>query len=98
MVNVKDNGRFFLPDTYLRLGRTKEIIRAKEGKIWLNDIKEMLKDHVGYPDSICRHEDTLEPEGKRMGTVFSIIMNPERGELYFAPGTPCNGPYHLYKF
>lgn len=98
MVNVKDTGRISLPDSYLRLGRIHDIIHMTGGKIWLKDIEEMLKDHVGYPDSICRHEDVLEPEGKRLGTIFSIIMNLDREEMYFAPGTPCNCSYHLYKF
>ena len=74
------------------------MIRMKNEKIRVKDIEEMLRDHVGYPDSICRHEDALDAEGKRLGTVFSIIMNLDREEMCFAPGTPCNCPYHLYKF
>lgn len=97
MINVKDTGRIYLPDSYLRLGRIRDIIQMHDGKIGLKDIQDILKDHVGYPDSICRHEDALEPEGKRLGTVFSIIMNLDREEMYFAPGTPCNCSYHLYK-
>ena len=62
------------------------------------DIKEMMKDHTSYPDSICRHDDELEPEGKRMCTVFSFIMDLEREEMYFAPGNPCCNEYHLIKF
>ena len=36
--------------------------------------------------------------GKRLGTIFSLIMDLEREEMYFAPGNPCNTEYHLIKF
>lgn len=97
MINIKDTGRIGLPDSYLRLGRIRDLIKAAPGKISIPDIKNMLCDHTGYPDAICRHEDILEPEEKRLGTIFSVIMNLDREEMYFAPGNPCQCGYHLYK-
>ena len=97
MINVKDTGRISLPDSYLRLGRIRDMIKQIEGKVTVQDIKHMLCDHVGYPDSICRHEDITEPAEKRFGTIFSIIMNLDREEMYFAPGNPCECGFHLYK-
>jgi len=98
MVVLRDTGRITTPDTYLRLGRIQELIRQRPNeKVSVKDIQGFLSDHVGYPDSICRHDDVREPEGKRMATVFSIIMNLDRGEMHFAPGNPCSYPYQVYR-
>ncbi len=97
MVNVRDTGRIGLPDSYLRLGRIRDMIKDIDGKVKIKDIKNILCDHVGYPDSICRHEDVTEPAPKRLGTIFSIIMVLDREEMYFAPGNPCECGFHLYK-
>jgi isopenicillin-N N-acyltransferase-like protein len=98
LVNVRDTGRVILPDSFQRLGRMRTMIRSMNRKITVSDLKTMLADHTSYPDSICRHEDELEPEGKRLGTIFSIIMDLDREEIYFAPGNPCNTEFHLLRF
>lgn len=95
---VKDTTRVSLPDSFLRLGRIRKLVKQLGHKVGIPDIKEFMKDHISYPDSICRHDDVLEPEGKRLCTVFSIIMDLEREEMYFAPGNPCCNEYHLMKF
>ncbi len=98
MINVKDTGRISLPDSYLRLGRIRDIITHGPEKVDVPFVKSILGDHVGYPDAICRHEDVTEPAEKRLGTIFSIIINLDREEMYFAPGNPCECGFHLYKF
>lgn len=98
LMYVKDTTRISLPDSFQRLGRFRTMVKLLGHKVSVNDLKEMLADHTSYPDSICRHEDMLEPEGKRLGTIFSIIMDLENGEMYFAPGNPCNSGYTLMKF
>lgn len=97
LMYVKDTTRIALPDSFQRLGRIRTMIKALERKVSVSDIKRMLADHTSYPDSICRHEDMCEPEGKRLGTIFSIIIEIERGEMYFAPGAPCCNDYTLMK-
>ena len=62
-------------------------------KIAIADIQEILRDHVGAPDSICRHNDMFEPESKRMQTNFSIIMNLSAREMMYTPGSPCGMEY-----
>lgn len=98
MTAVRDTGRISLSDTYLRLGRIKDLIKESNSKLSLNDVKNILRDTLGYPDSICRYEDVLEPIEKRLGTIFSIIMVLDRQEMYFAPGNPIESNYNLYKF
>lgn len=98
LMYVKDTTRIALPDSFQRLGRLRTMVKELGKKVGVGDIKRMMADHTSYPDSICRHEDELEAEGKRLGTIFSLIMDLEREEMYFAPGNPCNTEYHLIKF
>ncbi len=97
LTHVEDTSRITFPDSFLRLGRIRFLTHNMNRRVSLADIKLLLKDHISYPDSICRHEDILEPEDKRLCTVFSIIMDLEREEMYFAPGTPCNTEFRLIK-
>jgi isopenicillin-N N-acyltransferase-like protein len=97
LARFRDTGKKSFPDTFLRYGRVRQLLRGYTRPIGLPDIKEMLRDHTDFPDGICRHENPRDIPGKRMGTVFSIIMNLSRREMYITPGNPCQTPYHLYK-
>jgi len=97
LANVHDTTRISLPDSFLRLGRIRHMINTLGHKVSHVDLEKMLKDHTSYPDSICRHDDILEEEGHRLCTVFSIIMDLNKEEMYFAPGSPCCNDYRLIK-
>ncbi len=86
------------PDTLVRFGRARQKIRAKRGKIGVEDFKEILRDHLNHPSSICRHPDERLPEMERAQTVASIIMNLSRREVHIAAGPPCENEYQVYKF
>ncbi|MDR0440114.1 MAG: C45 family peptidase [Candidatus Accumulibacter sp.] len=98
LMNVKDTSRVILPDSFQRLGRARTTIRSLGRKAAFSDLKALLADHTSYPDSICRHEDELEPAEKRLGTIFGILMDLGREEMYFAPGNPCNTEFRLLRF
>lgn len=96
--HIRDTGRMAFPDTYLRLGRVRETMRQLgDKKISVADIQTLFEDHVGYPDSICRHVDPRDPIGKQMHTDFSILMNLDKREMLYAAGCPCTHEYSLYR-
>ena len=92
----KDTSKQKFPDTFVRLGRADKLLRKKGRDISEKDIMEVLRDHVEYPSSICRHEDLTAPKGKRMGTVFSMVVNLTQGRIYFCKGNPCEQGYEEY--
>lgn len=92
----KDTSKQKFPDTFVRLGRADKLLRKKGRDISEKDIMEVLRDHVEYPSSICRHEDLAAPKGKRMGTVFSMVVNLTQGKIYFCKGNPCEQGYEEY--
>lgn len=100
-IKVKDVARMDFPDTHFRHGRGEKLLKKEHGKIDVETIKSLLSDHINYPDSICRHGETLSPLPGRplpSDTVFSIIMNLSEGYFELAPGQPCQTPFERYTF
>jgi len=92
-----DLGKSLLPDTFVRFSRINSILRDRKIIKSLGEIQAIFKDHLNYPDSICRHEDMSDPEGKRMATVFSLIMDLVKKRAYFCLGQPCINDYYELK-
>lgn len=88
-----------LPDSFPRQSRMEELIREKLGQITVVDMQGMLRDHAGFPTSICRHphagagDPILPNTGK---TVAAIIAEPEAGKLHVARGNPCENEFVTY--
>ncbi|MDN4523002.1 C45 family autoproteolytic acyltransferase/hydolase [Fictibacillus fluitans] len=98
-MNVVDTGRVKFPDTYLRLCRSRELLNDRTEKVNTEDIKHILADHHGYPDSICRHGNTVPTDLGRIAasnTVFSIVMNLSSKSLEITYGEPCSAEYVSY--
>jgi isopenicillin-N N-acyltransferase like protein len=61
----------------------------------LEEIKELLRDHDGYPRSICRHPNS-DPKTGFWETNFSVIIEPEARRMHISRGPPCQNPYEEY--
>ena len=93
-----DTNVSLFPDTLVRFGRARQKMMDRAGKITVEDFKEIFRDHVNYPSSICRHPDERDPEVEHFQTVASIIMNLTRKEVHIAAGPPCQNEYETMKF
>jgi isopenicillin-N N-acyltransferase-like protein len=89
------NDQTSFPDSWLREYRMRQLMEAKRGDLDVAAMMEILQDHRGYPDSICRHCDMTGPVFEQFETVFSCIATPEDGKLWSTPN-PCQNPYTLY--
>lgn len=78
-----------LTDTFVRLNRMKRFFLAKK-KVAETDIWSILSDHANFPDSVCSHEDPVDPEEKRLCTVYAILMDLDDKKLWFSEGNPCS--------
>lgn len=92
----KDTTKYKLTDSFIRLGRAYKLLRKKGFDIDEKEIMSVLKDHVEYPNSICRHNNLKIDEGLRMGTIFSMIVNLTQGKILFCEGNPCENDYKEY--
>jgi isopenicillin-N N-acyltransferase-like protein len=102
LTHVKDRFQERTPDTHIRLGMAQRELRNADGPITLEVMQQVLKNHVNYPDAICRHAETdPRPVGKRgniFETVFSIVTNISDGVMYVADGVPCKTEFVAYRF
>lgn len=75
------------PDSLDRLGRLEDLLeRGDEDEVLL-----ALRDHDGFPRSVCRHEDA----GGTV-TTASIVIRLARREMLVCTGNPCSNPYQLF--
>lgn len=87
-----------LPDTFLRQYRGEQMVKKQNGLFSIESIKEMLKSHTGFPDSICRHSNLAVLEGQRLATVFSIVIDLTASTMFFCPGSPCEEDFQVYQY
>lgn len=79
-----------------RLARMEALLRGVGSNPTLEDIADVLRDHDGYPASICRHANA-DPRHGFWQTVFSVIIQPESQQMHATRGTPCDRPYETYR-
>jgi isopenicillin-N N-acyltransferase-like protein len=75
-----------------RLKRAHELLREK-CPLALDDLRECLRDHEGYPYGICRHIDEEELPHERYQTVVSVLMDLHTRTLWISDGPPCESAY-----
>ncbi|MCX7750876.1 MAG: C45 family peptidase [Candidatus Bipolaricaulota bacterium] len=82
--------------TFLRQERLSARLAqaAERGLISTKDVEEALRDHGGYPDSVCRHESPLFPPDLNYRTVLSVVLDLGARRLRYTPGPPCTSLYH----
>jgi isopenicillin-N N-acyltransferase-like protein len=82
--------------TYKRCARMDALIRdrTRARRISPEEMEALLRDHDGYPDSICRHPNPALPPDERTQTVFSILMDLDAGRMRYAAGPPCTAAFH----
>lgn len=86
-------------DSFPRLDRMTALLEERNGALTLDDLKQALADHDGYPRAICRHaqpehNDTdFETAGV---TVAGLIAEPEQGRLHVSAGNPCQSGFTTY--
>jgi isopenicillin-N N-acyltransferase-like protein len=82
-------------ESLVRLGRAKQILgsAAMNGGIGIDDVKGMLRDHVGKGQSLCSHPDETEPPSDQWGTVASVVTDLTDGVMHISAGPPCENDY-----
>ena len=80
-------------DTLYRHQRVRDLLEPKIGAITVEDIQAALRDHTGYPNSVCRHPDEeAQPQGGS-ASIASVIMDLDERVMYVASGPPCTNDY-----
>lgn len=84
------------PSTLYRDCRVRDHLSARRGTVEVADIQDALRDHHGFPASVCAHPRDDDPSSP--ATVSSNVMDLTAGRMWVAPGPPCENDYTLYEF
>ena len=96
-LKVADSGKSLLPDTVIRSERAMRLL-DKNPVNTLGDMKSVLEDHFGYPDSICRHGNRdIDPYAQWV-TLTSLVYDLNEGTMHFSSGEPCQHKYGSLSF
>ncbi len=79
-----------------RHARLEEILRTA-APLNRETLMELLRDHDGHPNSVCRHPDAELPEEQRVHTVCGAIMEPGSGSLWITDGPPCEAGFEEFR-
>ncbi len=85
--------------TYMRLQRMNYLMRSKKD-LTAEDLMGFLRDHAGFPTSICvhPHPDTPESELPYSGsTNHAFVCDLTDGRFFFVAGNPCEGEFEELK-
>lgn len=81
--------------THLRQARLAEILSnaAGHGPLAAETVQDALRDHLGHPDSVCRHESPLFPSRANYATALSVVMDLHARRLAYTVGPPCRSTF-----
>jgi len=90
---VEDVGLSWAPDSPARYARVARLLASRKGAISLELLEEVLRDHAGYPNSICAHLDEADKPSEQGRTAASLVMDLEERCIWLAEGNPCRANY-----
>ncbi len=79
--------------TIFRFHRALRLTRSALGSITKDHLKEILSDHVNYPDSICSHPTRKTPRDDRTKTIFAVVFDTTHRTMDVCKGNPCTGRF-----
>jgi len=97
-IRREDKGRVRYPDSLIRDYRALKLLQAKKKDLTLQDMEAVLRDHLNYPHSICRHPVPQMDELEGIVSLASVLMDLKSGVLYVAEGPPCQHQYAPFSF
>ena len=54
---------------------------------------DILADHAGFPNAICRHVDERDVHDDKSETIFSVLLDLDEQRMGIAEGPPCENTY-----
>jgi isopenicillin-N N-acyltransferase-like protein len=82
--------------TYRRCDRMQTLLERYRGQLDDARLCELLRDHHGYPQSVCAHPSPLWPESEAYCTVLGVVMDLHARTILAAPGNPCVTPFERF--
>jgi isopenicillin-N N-acyltransferase-like protein len=84
-----------LIQSHERQARIDQLLDLPRRQPDLREVMSLLRDHDGFPRSICRHANA-DPQTGGWETVFSVVIDTTARQMHISRGTPCDHPYETY--
>lgn len=84
-------------DSRHRADRARSFLGGRAGRIDIADLQQLLRDHDGSPECVCRHHDEKAPP-TATSTVSSTVFDPAAGRLWNAPSPSCVTSPTMHEF
>jgi len=81
----------------VRYNRAKKLFKKELGKVEVSTFKKVLSDHVGYPESICRHPNPSLGIDEQTQTILSVAFDLTNKVAWICAGNPCENEYKKYE-
>ncbi|WP_432983755.1 C45 family autoproteolytic acyltransferase/hydolase [Dactylosporangium sp. CA-233914] len=81
--------------SYFRAARARRLLGG--GVIDEEKIQAVLRDHGGWPLSICRHDEQGAADDDRTESLYSLVLDLDERRMSIAAGPPCGavGYHHI---
>lgn len=81
--------------THLRQARLAEILSnaTGHGPLAAEKVQDALRDHLGHPDSVCRHPSPVFPPQANYATALSVVMDLHARCVNYTSGPPCRSAF-----
>jgi isopenicillin-N N-acyltransferase-like protein len=95
---VRDTIKDWGGSSPFRSARAGRLLAATvaDGKTTVDDLVVVLRDHMSFPMSICRHMDERDAYVDRSESVYSVMLDLDARTMAIAPGPPCGGEYTYF--
>ncbi len=101
-IGFKDNKKGHhnpAPSSYFRLNRINKLLTQMDGKLKIESIQNILKDHFDHPFSVCLHDsDEFTPITQTSKTCLSIVMDLSQKTIFYTKGNPCQNQVESFEF
>ena len=88
-----DTSSAALATSTFRYNRALRLIESQLGSVTVESLKDILRDHVNKPGSICRHPDPGLHPLDVSETILSLVFDLTRLEAHICKGRPCSGTF-----
>jgi isopenicillin-N N-acyltransferase-like protein len=85
------------PDTITRGMRIEQLVSEQAGSLNVDNTKEILRDEVCSPSSICRSVDNSLPEEEQVKTMGSFVIDLSNKVIHAAAGRPTKNEYQRHE-
>lgn len=82
---------------YVRYQVASRALEKLRGRLTVDDLFEISRDHTNYPRCICAHGFDGQNEYEAFSTIAATFYDLTEQTAYICNGRPCQSDFHQYK-